>query len=66
VDEWQALPWWQQKLYIDQLAMDLAAERGDEPEAPASFEQHAAAAAAAQSAPPTDPDAYLRSMGFNL
>lgn len=68
VDEWQALPWWQQKLYIDQLRMDLAAESGEEPDEPASYvelaEEAAAAEAAAQA--PSDPDDYLRSMGFNV
>lgn len=71
VNEWQSLPWWQQKLYIDQLSMDLAAERGDDPEEPMSFEDMAYAAADQRAAelsqePEGDPDAYLRSMGFNV
>lgn len=30
VDEWRALPWWQQRMYVDLLNEQLAAERGEE------------------------------------
>lgn len=61
VAEWQTLPWWQQKMYVDQLAMDLAAERGEEPSEPPGFEETQQIDQAQG-----DSDAYLRGMGFNL
>jgi hypothetical protein len=63
-DEWQALPWWQQKMYIDQLAMDLAAERGEEPPEPTGFAERYDPGPEPETT--QDPDAYLRSLGFNL
>jgi len=30
INEWVALPWWQQRLYVDLLNEQLAAERGEE------------------------------------
>jgi hypothetical protein len=32
VDEWVALPWWQQRLYTDLLNEQLALDAGEEPE----------------------------------
>lgn len=52
VDEWARLPWWQQRLYVDELNEQLAVEAGEEP-AP-DPDQIA-----------TDPSA-LAQMGFNV
>lgn len=52
INEWVALPWWQQRLYTDLLNEQLALDAGEEPE-PTS-DQIA-----------TAPDA-LAGLGFNI
>lgn len=32
VDEWVRLPWWQQRMYVDQLNEQIALDNGEEPE----------------------------------
>lgn len=52
INEWVALPWWQQRLYIDQLNEQIALDNGEEP--PPDPDQVAAT-----------PDA-LAGLGFNI
>lgn len=32
VDEWVRLPWWQQRMYTDQLNEQIALDNGEEPD----------------------------------
>lgn len=54
VAEWTKLPWWQQKLYADELSTFLAAEAGEEPPG------HSGASRAAES------DIDMAAMGFHV